>query len=341
MPRGARLDALGVLHHVMGRGIDRQPIFRDDEDRDDLVRRIAALVRDRQFEVFAWALMLNHFHLLVRTGEQPLERSMRSLLTGFATAFNRRHDRVGHLFQNRYRSIVCEAEGYFLELVRYIHLNPVRGGIVPDLDALEDYPYTGHSALLGTVPRDWQATEPVLKHFGRSAGWARAAYRQFVAEGVALGRRPELTGGGLVRGARGWSAVAELERGRERFTSHERILGSERFVDQMLRELDPKRGGSGTAPPPPELSTLKEMVCEACSVSIESISTPGRTRPVSKAREGLAYLWIEFFGQSGRRLAADLGLKAQALYKAASRGRAERDRWARLLDSRRNAARSG
>jgi len=124
MLRTPRLDAPGTLHHVMGRGIERATIFQSDEDRHDFVRRLAALCRDGMWVVYAWALMPNHFHLLVRTGQRPLAQSMRKLLTGYVVNFNRRHKRYGHLFQNRYKSIVCEEEPYLLELTRYIHLNP-------------------------------------------------------------------------------------------------------------------------------------------------------------------------------------------------------------------------
>lgn len=189
MSRGARLDVHDVLHHVMAHGIDRQAIFRDDQDRESLLRCLSGLVGHRQVTVFAWALMPNHFHLLVGTGERSLEHSIQSLLIGFAAVFNQRHRRAGRLFQDPYKSVVCEATRHFLELVRYIHLNPLRARVVRDFDALDDYPYTGHSALLSTVPRGWQATEAVLERFGRHPGWARAAYRKFVSEGVLLGRR--------------------------------------------------------------------------------------------------------------------------------------------------------
>ncbi len=112
MPRQARLDAPGTLHHVMVRGIERTTVFRDDADRTDFVARLAQLATQGALTVYAWALLPNHAHVLLRTGPRPLARSMRSLLTGYAGAFNRRHKRVGHLFQNRYRSIVVEAEPY-------------------------------------------------------------------------------------------------------------------------------------------------------------------------------------------------------------------------------------
>lgn len=122
---------------MMVRGLDRQAIFRGDPDRVDFVARLAVLAEERGFTVYAWALLPNHAHLLVRTGVRPLARAMRSLLTGYAGGFNRRNRRTGHLFQNRYKSIVVEEEAYLLELVRYLHLNPLRTTVVPDLRALD------------------------------------------------------------------------------------------------------------------------------------------------------------------------------------------------------------
>ncbi len=118
MPRQPRLDAPGTLHHVRVRGIERTALLRADRDRADFVARLAALAEHGALTVYAWALLPTHAHLLVRTGPRPLLRSMRSLLTGYVGAFNRRHKRVGHLCQNRYKSIVVEEEPYLLELVR-------------------------------------------------------------------------------------------------------------------------------------------------------------------------------------------------------------------------------
>src|SRR5574341_1073071 len=136
MPRHPRLDAPDPLPHVMVRGLERRAIFRDDVDRADFVARLAGLAARGTVTVYAWALPPDHAHLLLRTGTRPLARSMRSLLTGYAGALTRRHHRVGHLFQNRYKSVVVEAEPYLLELVRYLHLNPLRARVVPDLPAL-------------------------------------------------------------------------------------------------------------------------------------------------------------------------------------------------------------
>ena len=242
MPRGPRLDAPGTLHHVMARGIDRASIFRDDADRDDFLGRLGGLVISGAFTVYAWALLPNHFHLLVRSGNRPLARAMRSLLTGYAGAFNRRHKRHGHLFQNRYKSIVVEEDPYFLELIRYLHLNPLRAGVVASLRALDGYPYAGHAAILGTHPRPWQAAGEVLEHFGRNPARARTAYRDFVSAGSGQGRRPDLQGGGLVRSQGGWEAVKDLRRSGEVSASDPRILGSSPFVEAMLQGAEQRRG---------------------------------------------------------------------------------------------------
>ncbi|MEA1991952.1 MAG: transposase [Thermodesulfobacteriota bacterium] len=149
MPRQARLDAPGLLQHVMARGIERRKIFWDDKDRSSFLERLAVILEKTQTQCYAWALIPNHFHLLLRTGQTPLSKVMRRLMTGYAVTFNKRHKRSGHLFQNRYKSIVCEEDQYLLELIRYIHLNPLRAGLVKDLKELDKYPWTGHSAIMG------------------------------------------------------------------------------------------------------------------------------------------------------------------------------------------------
>ena len=155
MPRQARLDAPGTLHHVMVRGIERSPIFKDNQDRQDFVSRIGKITQQTRTKILAWALMSNHVHLLVFSGPPGLSKFMRRLLTGYALRYNRRHRRSGHLFQNRYQSIVCEEETYLLELVRYIHLNPLRVGLVKSLEALDRYPWSGHMILMGRGKKDW------------------------------------------------------------------------------------------------------------------------------------------------------------------------------------------
>jgi REP element-mobilizing transposase RayT len=323
MARRTRLDGPGALHHVRARGIERRPIFVDDADREDFLGRLSRLADSCALTVYAWALMPNHFHLLVRTGTRPLERSMRALLAGYATRFNRRHERAGHLFQNRYKSTLCEEEPYFLELVRYIHLNPVPS-VVPDLTVLARYPYAGHSAVLGRIVRKWHATDPVLGRFADERPRARALYEAFVRRG-ATDREPALEGGGLVEDRSGWRHVQALAKGRERFSSNERILGTGPFVERTLRDLNGQR-----------VLRLDEedviaLVCRAVGVEREALDGTGRTLDVVRAREGIAHLWTVRLGGSGRAIARCLGLAPTSVYEAAERGRKEAAYWSSLL----------
>ena len=168
MPRQARLDAPGTLHHVMLRGIERRAIVTDNADRHEFVSRLGVSAMQSRTSVYGWALLTNHAHLLLRSGPDGLPRLMRRFLTGYAQAYNRRHQRHGHLFQNRYKSIVCEEDRYFVELLRYIHLNPLRARLVRTLSELERYPWSGHGVVLGEVAGSWQEREWVLSWFGKT-----------------------------------------------------------------------------------------------------------------------------------------------------------------------------
>ena len=173
-------------------------MFLDDDNRNDFIDRLSALVQKGAIEIYAWVLMPNHFHILCKTNNLPLASSMRKLLTGYVVNFNKRHRRYGHLFQNRYKSIVCQEDVYLKELVRYMHLNLLRAGLVKDLKELNRNPWSGHSALVGKVKRKWQNTESVLSFFGGSYN-AKKNYSQYINEGINQGRRAELVGGGLIR----------------------------------------------------------------------------------------------------------------------------------------------
>jgi putative transposase len=203
MPRQSRIDAPGALHHVMIRGIEKTVIFRNDNDRDLFLDRLGGILLQSSTPCYAWSLLDNHAHFLLRTGTIPVAHVMRRLLTGYAVTFNRRYRRHGHLFQNRYKSILCEEDAYLQELVRYIHLNPFRAGLVRDLKELGQYAYSGHSAVIGKRKRPWQDRDYVLKFFGRTEWEATRGYVSYVAKGVGQGRRAELVGGGLLRSAGG------------------------------------------------------------------------------------------------------------------------------------------
>jgi REP element-mobilizing transposase RayT len=236
MPRRSRIDAPGALQHIIARGIDRKRIFKDDADRDSFLDRLGNILSETQTACFAWALIPNHFHLLLRTGTTAISTLMRRLLTGYAVSYNFRHRRHGHLFQNRYKSILCQEDSYLSELVRYIHLNPLRAAIVKDLRALNNYPYCGHSNIVGKTSHDWQDVDYILKLFAFNRPEAIRRYREFVKKAMGQGRRSDLVGGGLVRSAGGWSALKTLRRIGAYRKGDERILGDSDFVKSVLAQ---------------------------------------------------------------------------------------------------------
>ena len=308
MPRQSRLDAPGVLHHVMGRGIEKRNIFINDADRRDFVERLALLSDDGAWDIYAWALLPNHFHLLCRTRSRPLPSSMRKLLTGYVVNFNHRHRRRGHLFQNRYKSIVCQEDRYFKELVRYIHLNLLRVGLVDDLNHLAHSPWSGHSAVLGFYKSPWQDTGYVLSQFGHNHN-GRANYLQFVKEGAGQGRRPELVGGGLVRSLGGWSQVLALRR-RERKTAYDqRILGDSEFVQEVTTGLDDRvkrnlrLSGQRT-----DIESLAAGVCRQYKISAGELCSGSRRQSVVRARAALSWIGVRELGYSGAEVARYLGV---------------------------------
>ena len=328
MPRAARLDAPGALHHVMVRGIEGGLLFCEEKDRADFVARLAQVVKRTGLTVLAWALLSNHLHLLVRTPPAPrgrpyhpiLPTAMRQLLTGYAGAFNRRHERVGHLVQNRYRSTLVDADSYLLELVRYIHLNPLRAGAVRDLAALARSPWSGHSVLLGHVDRPWQATAEVLGFFGTARRTARRQYAAFVAAGVAEGRRPEFQGGGLRRSAGGWEALAALQRGRERWAADERILGSGAFVEKVLHEAAPP---VAVWPRPRALMALPLLFAwcaERWGVGLAELQQGSRRRPVARARAVAASMAVVHLGLPAALVARELAVTPAVVRRGVERG---------------------
>lgn len=280
MPRQPRLHIPGLVHHVMARGIEGSDIFRDDDDREGFLKRLADGVnKPGGPRLYAWTLMTNHFHLLLRAGEAPLSSTMRRLMTGHAVAYNLRHKRQGHLFQNRYKSILVEEEPYFLELVRYIHLKPVRCGVVKDLNGLATYRYSGHSVILGRRQYEAQEVGEVLQRFSDKRKTAIAGYGSFMTAGLNQGRREELRGGGLIRSIGGIAAL--MTRGAdEPALSDERILGSSDFVESILRESDEDRMTRR-----PSIDDVLKEISETSGTSREHILGPSRNRKVSKVRK--------------------------------------------------------
>lgn len=320
MPRLARLDAPGVLHHVIGRGIERKKIFLNNRDRNDFVARLGELAEDDSMDIFAWALLPNHFHLLCKTNKRPLSSSMRKLLTGYVVNFNKRHKRHGHLFQNRYKSIVCQEDAYLKELVRYIHLNLIRAGLVKDIKALNRSPWSGHSALMGYIKRDWQDTGYILSFFGKTRS-GKSNYLKFIQQGIELGSRPELVGGGLIRSLGGWAEVLALRGRDEKQVSDQRILGDGEFVATVLSEIDDLgKMNLRLATKKMDLSSFAKRLCKVRGVSIGELRSGSRRHEIVEARRVFCWLSVKELGYSGAEVARYLGVTTSCVTRAASSG---------------------
>jgi hypothetical protein len=234
---------------------------------------------------------------------------MRRLLTGYAVSFNRHNKRSGHLFQNRYKSIVCEEEAYLLELVRYIHLNPLRACLVKNLEELDQYPWSGHAVLLGNKTFSGQETESVLERFGQKLGTARSMYRQFVSDGIKAGRRDELVGGGLKR--------SQGERSFNEYESFDaRVLGNGDFVDCLRQDeqlRDKMKNGAS-------LKQLVAAVAMVLGLEVDSVRKPSKSRLPALARGIICHLAIFEFGYLGSEVGKYLYLGSSGVCLAAKRG---------------------
>ena len=322
MPRLARIDTPGLLQHVIIRGIERRKIFRNRNDYSDFMERLGILIPETQTQCYAWVLMGNHAHFLLRSGPSGIAGLMRRLLTGYVLGFNKRHRRHGQLFQNRYKSIICQEDAYFKELVRYIHLNPVRAKMVPDLAALKRYAYCGHGALSGRKSCDWQNVSYVLGYFGSKDAQARRRYQAYMTSGMAQGRRPELVGGGMVRSAGGWAAVKKLRlRGMDRIKGDQRILGESDFVQQLLKKADERlERAAELRNRKIDLQALARNAAAIYEIAPEEIFIKSRIKRRADARALYCYWAVRELGYSLTELSNQLKISPSGVGYAVRKG---------------------
>ena len=271
MARRPRIFAPQVLYHVIVRGNHQQVTFRRPADYQAYLERLARYLRSCEARLWAYCLMPNHVHLLVETGQQPLSTFMQRLQQSYTQYFNRIHRKVGHLFQGRYKAIVCDREAYLLPLIRYLHLNPVRANLVGQPDA---YPHSGHTTYLTGRATDVLDPTPGLALFGGTR-----AYRQFVREGMGEGHQP------------GYYAVTD-----------QRFLGPERFVDKWqarIKDAEPVR-------PQKSLTHALHAVATGIGMDVAQLRGSDRSWAVSQQRTRAAYLLIRRLGYRAGEVAAAL-----------------------------------
>ena len=302
------------------RGIERSDIFIDRTDRNKFLERMGHLAIETKTVIYAWTLMSNHVHILLRSSDYGLSRYMRRLLTGYAMYFNRHHSRHGHLFQNRYKSIVCEEEPYLLELVRYIHLNPLRANIVNSTKTLESYDWSGHGVLTGKASNDWQDRDYLLGYFHSKEKKAISLYREFVEDGATKGSRPELVGGGLVRSMGGWSSVKAARKDESGTVGDDRILGNGDFVETLLSEAEDevKRQFIQKIDLPDIQEYIKEK-CKKVGVEISELKLGNRRRKVSRLKSHIVVEMVEKYGVSLSETARQLNMTTSGISKLLKR----------------------
>jgi len=291
MGRKPRLHYPGALYHVILRGNAREKIFFANTDRNRFCRLLQQGVERYRFRVHAFCLMTNHIHLALQVGDIPLSRILQSIVGQYTRWVNWRKSRVGHLFQGRYKAIMVDADTYLAELVRYIHLNPVRAKMVGDP---AKYPWSSHRAYCGEENIPWLTTELVLYSMSESETDARRKFLEFVADGIADGHRPEFHGG------------SETDC---------RLLGDDTFADKVLNEAD--RRSRKKIP-------VDRFLQEVCTYySLESLQElVGHNRKASEARGVAAKLAMEAGICTLTELAGKMERDVSTLSSAAERIRA-------------------
>ena len=334
MPRPGRVDYPGAVHHVMVRGLERKALFGDEEDYSEFKKRLGRALENTKSRCLAWCLMPNHVHILLRSGTEGPSRIMQVLLTGYGLFFNNKRRRAGYVYQGRFKSILCEDEAYFLELVRYVHLNPVRAGIVRNLSRLGDWAWSGHRALLGNEKLVWQDLGEVLGRFGKETRAQRKEYVSFLREG--LGQEApdlDLGGQGLIRALGGlWEGEGIPGVGIRRRVGEETLAGSEEFVQKVLAEVK-ERDDRRSRLKRMGWTTAKVLARAGDVVGIKGRMIRGAGKEPRQSRgRALASKWlVEDLGRTTVEVGRELRVSQPAVVGAMRRGRIlEKDLGVRL-----------
>ncbi len=293
MPRKPRLHLPGAYYHIILRGNGQQPIFFSDEDRRQWQSCLQKGLERHDHRVHVYCWMTNHVHLAIQAGVNPLSEFMAFLASGYARATNRRIGRTGHLFERRYRAILIQEESYLKELVRYIHLNPLRAGMV---SKLSDYPWSSHDAYLGGPCPDWLNQDQVLMLFGATEKTARRRYAKFMHQ-----TQPE-------------NVVQLLRAG---CNGDDRILGDDAWKKQILKNITPKSN----------IDTLDELVhrvCERNNVTEADLTTRSRQRKYAAIHAEIAIEATELGIATVTAVAQRFGRSQSSLSRTMNRLRGQR-----------------
>ncbi len=261
MARKPRIHVPGGFYHAILRGNDRQDIFYTKGDRAHFLLLLQQGIEKYDCRFHAFCLMTNHIHLLIQVGDKPLSKIIQNISFRYTRYLNKKKKRIGHLFQGRYKALLIDADTYLLELVRYIHNNPVRAGIVKD--ALE-YPWSSHKCYLGKENRSYVTTDWVLSQFGNNLFASRKQFANYVSKAKQEPRRKDFHTGG----------------------SDGRVLGDDSFLERVL--------GHDVSMKPPTLKKIIKIVCTHYKITESELKSPSRIRILSRARGVTGWLANEF-----------------------------------------------
>lgn len=316
MPRQSRIDLAGQLYHVMSRGMERGRIFYDDSDYADFTVRLGRWLKDSGAKCLAWCLMPNHFHLLVLRGEMPLSGIMHHVMTGYAVKFNHRHKRAGHLFQNRYKAIICDKDEYLSALVPYIHLNPLRAKLVSGLPGLEYYRWCGHGSAAGGKSDGILDREALMFYFGGEETAAKGKYITLMEERAGQRDHADLSGGGLLRSLGGVHKAVRVFMSGEKVIGDQRILGNSDFVEAVI-----SASGEAVLSRGMGRAEILSYACNCCDVTADEALRPSHRHSAARARAIYCYLCRENSCALGRELMLELGVTQSGISRLVWKGR--------------------
>ncbi len=278
MPRIPRISLPGCTHHVMARCLDGIKIFGNDEDRLFFLELLGYYLKKTGFKCYAWCLLSDHFHLAIRTTQEPLSLLMKPLNGRFARYFNKRYSRRGYLFQDRFKSIATQDQNYVEEMVRYIHLNPIRAGLCSTITELEKYPWSGHGALTGAQRVSFQEVGDVLRRFGKNRRIAIEKYKEFINAHI---QKPDELN------------TAEIQSFSFNSSSDKSIkwvIGDSDFIKRAMKksgERDVLKASLKARNI--SLNDLAQAACKKCGIGLEEIYLRDRGGKRSEARRIFSY----------------------------------------------------
>ena len=297
MPRKKRIIVPGEIHHIMSRGIDGIEIFKDDRDSMVFISLFGKILDKSGCLCYAWALMPNHYHLLLRPLNKELSTIMRRLNGSYAKYFNKRCKRKGYLFQDRFKSIATQEYWYFKELIRYIHLNPIRSGLISGLQKLDSYQWSGHRAIIGKSSYPWFSSQNVLSRFGKSKKKAIEKYYQFLRDGL-----DKKYSSSIIK------TVQDLK-GQMGDIQDERVLGDTEFIrDALEKERKAEKNKNLSIKNRPSLETLASQTANQFNIEKNELSLKGRKNIRSKARSNFCKTAYSKYGYSINDIALFLGI---------------------------------